>query len=57
VSFWGVAGFCLLLLGPTLGWKKLSNPRQLSMRWMAASLVEVLAAALAWQSVFTAPDG
>jgi competence protein ComEC len=57
VNFWGVAGFYLLLLGLTLGWKKLSNPRRLSMRWMAASLVAVLAAALAWQSVFTLPDG
>jgi competence protein ComEC len=56
VSVWGIAGFYLLLLGLTLGWKKLSTPRRLSMRWMAASLVVLLAAALAWQSVFTAPD-
>ena len=57
VNIWGVAGFYLLLLGLTLGWKKLSKPRQLSMRWVSASLVVALAAALTWQSVFTMPDG
>jgi hypothetical protein len=56
VNIWGVAGFYLLLLGLTLGWKKLSKPRQFAMHWVAASLVVMLAAALAWQSVFTAPD-
>ncbi|MDX9863443.1 MAG: ComEC/Rec2 family competence protein [Anaerolineaceae bacterium] len=57
VSIWGVAGFYLLLLGLTLGWKKLPKPRRPVMRWMAASLVILLAAALAWQPVLTAPDG
>lgn len=57
VSAWGVAGFYLLLLGLTLGWKKISAAKRLSLRWTAVSLILVLAAAVTWQSVLAAPDG
>jgi competence protein ComEC len=57
VSLWGVVGFYLLLLGFTLGWMKLPQPKQLRLRWTAASLALLLAAGVLWQPVLTAPDG
>ena len=56
IPVWAVAGFYVLLLGLTLGWKRLPRPQRPAMRWSAAALLVTLAAAATWQAALAAPD-